>query len=578
MDCLRKIVIIAALILLDDCTADLHLMAAPFAPLSGGSILYNRYDFGSGQAIARLASIEQDGSRDRIVDLNLIDPTYPVWSKDGQILALTATDPQRPNKASPDIFLLSAETFEVSKITDFQVSAGGGGFAYVLALHKAFSPDKSQIAVSFYTIAGGSGENQVPSVTNIVNGVTNIVEGRTNNVSGISVVPSLQIFNVDKTPGIPLLMMFPNEGLYHGGDGVDWAPEQNRIVYPVKIDVPFENSPVNSYVTALFLLEPVFEPILNGRARQLTFPQGRLPRFSSVVIEWQDDFQPAVSPNRQEVAYIRSDSSISSFSQMASVPSLRIIKLDGSNDRQVVRFQSSDYVTHVNWSPDGNQLVFDFGKQAYSGLSPLQFVSSNTVQLFTVNVDGTGLKQLRAPAAGWPAWQPGGPVVLGPATITALNPTAAAVGGREFDLIVTGANFSPLSIVQWNGLGLQTTFISPTQLRAFVPASRIAAEGAVLITVAALGVEPSNLAIFDINSPTVAPPRLEINAVLAPNGREIIIQWPVSAANFVLETTRTLGAQAGWQEAGLPAVTDGSQRRIAVNPAEATKFYRLRRQ
>jgi hypothetical protein len=398
-------------------------------------------------------------------------------------------------------------------------------------------------------------------------------------VSGISIVPSLQVFNVDKTPGIPLLMMFPNEGLNHGGDGVDWAPEQNRIVYPVKIDVPFENSPINSYVTALFLLEPVFEPILSGRSRQLTFPQGRLPpAFSPVVIEWQDDFQPAVSPNRQEVAYIRSDSFISSpFAQMSSAPSLRIIKLDGSNDRQVVNFQIGDYVTHVNWSPDGNQLVFDFGKQAYSGLSPLQFVSSNTVQLFTVNVDGTGLKQLRAPAAGWPAWQPGGPVALGPATITALNPTAAAVGGREFDLIVTGANFSRVSIVQWNGLGLQTTFISPTQLRAFVPAGRIAAEGAVLITVAALGVEPSNLAIFDINAPAVAPPRLEINAVLAPNGREIVIQWSASAANFVLETTHTLAGQAGWQEVGIPAVAVGSQRRIAVNPFEAARFYRLRR-
>lgn len=131
---LRKIIAVVALILLKECTEDLRLMAASFAPFSGGSIIYNRYDFGTGQPIAQLASIEPDGSRDRIVDLNLIDPTYPVWSKDGQILALTATDPQRPNKASPDIFLLSADTFKVTKITDFQVTAGGGGFAYVLPL------------------------------------------------------------------------------------------------------------------------------------------------------------------------------------------------------------------------------------------------------------------------------------------------------------------------------------------------------------------------------------------------------------------------------------------------------------
>jgi hypothetical protein len=576
MEVLRRIVTIVTLILLQDCTAALSLMAAPLAPFSGRSIIYNSYDLGSGKGIARLASIESDGSNDRLVDLSLIDPTYPVWSKDGQILALTATDPQRPDKASPDIFLLSAETFEISKITDFQVTAGGGGFAYVLALHKAFSPDKTRIAVSFYTIAGGSGVNQVPSVTNIVNGVTNISAGHTNNVSGISVVPSLQVFNVDGTPGIPMLMMFPNEGLNHGGDGVDWAPGQNQIVYPVKIEVPFENSPLNSYVTALFLLDPVFEPILSGRSRQLTFPKGRLPPgiFSQVVIEWQDDFQPAVSPNGQEVAYIRADSHISSFAQMASVPSLRIIRLDGSNDREVVKFQQGDYVTHVNWSPEGNQLVFDFGKQVYSGGSPLQLVSSNTVELFTINVDGTGLRKLRAPAAGWPAWQPG-PAIL-PATITALNPTAASVGGRGFDLLVTGADFSRASVVQWNGAGLQTEFVSATQLRAFVPADSIAAEGVAFITVAAPGVETSNVWIFTINASVVGPPRLEISVAPAPSGREIVIQWPAAAADFVLETTRTPATQDGWQEVGMPVMADG-QRRVAVNPDEAARFYRLRR-
>jgi len=72
--------------------------------------------------------------------------------------------------------------------------------------------------------------------------------------------------------------------------------------------------------------------------------------------------------------------------------------------------------------------------------------------------------------------------------ITLLNPSSAIAGNPGFTLTVTGTNFDPAAVVQFNGAPLATTFNSGTQLQAAVPTGNIASSGTAIITV----VNPAN--------------------------------------------------------------------------------------
>ncbi len=67
--------------------------------------------------------------------------------------------------------------------------------------------------------------------------------------------------------------------------------------------------------------------------------------------------------------------------------------------------------------------------------------------------------------------------------LTAVSPTSVTRGGAAFTLTVTGAHFVPGSTVRWNGTARRTTFVSSTQLRAWIPATDIATAQSVTITV-----------------------------------------------------------------------------------------------
>jgi hypothetical protein len=88
-----------------------------------------------------------------------------------------------------------------------------------------------------------------------------------------------------------------------------------------------------------------------------------------------------------------------------------------------------------------------------------------------------------------------------------LVPAAAVPGGSSFTLTLNGTGFVPLSIVNWNGLPLSTTFVSKGQLRATVPASDLVSAGAAVLTVVspAPGGGTSNALAFEVGLPTTTP-------------------------------------------------------------------------
>ena len=57
--------------------------------------------------------------------------------------------------------------------------------------------------------------------------------------------------------------------------------------------------------------------------------------------------------------------------------------------------------------------------------------------------------------------------------INAISPAFVLAGGPGFPLIVSGTNFTPKSVVRWDGMDRKTTFISSTQLKAEITAADI---------------------------------------------------------------------------------------------------------
>ena len=64
-----------------------------------------------------------------------------------------------------------------------------------------------------------------------------------------------------------------------------------------------------------------------------------------------------------------------------------------------------------------------------------------------------------------------------PATVTAMTPAAAPVGGPDFTLTVSGSGFLPGAAILWNGTILPTTFLSATQLTAPIAGSFLTVAG-----------------------------------------------------------------------------------------------------
>jgi|ERR1043165_238968 len=76
---------------------------------------------------------------------------------------------------------------------------------------------------------------------------------------------------------------------------------------------------------------------------------------------------------------------------------------------------------------------------------------------------------------------------IGAPYITSISPASAPAGSSTFVMTINGSNFTQGSVVRWNGVDQQTTFISPRQLQITVSASYVANPATVTITVYTYG-------------------------------------------------------------------------------------------
>jgi len=95
-------------------------------------------------------------------------------------------------------------------------------------------------------------------------------------------------------------------------------------------------------------------------------------------------------------------------------------------------------------------------------------------------------------------------VQLPPTSLISLNPTSAYAGGPAFTLSLSGRSdsfgvpFPADSQVFWNGQPVPTTFVSPSSLRAAIPAQLLAMAGTAQITVGGPDRIPSEAVAFPV--------------------------------------------------------------------------------
>ena len=369
-------------------SAALLLALGAACPLRA-QILYVRFVGSGTQQVGQLRQVNADGTGDAALPVPFADVLGPVTSQDGTQFALSAVDPERPSQLSRNVFTVNRATLATQNATNFLdfVDPKTLMYTYVYAFYKAFSPDGTKVAVNSIYRSGGGGASETGT-------------------------PVLQIFPSDGSSGsLALVHADPFlDGTHHGGEGVDWSPvNEDLIVAPVKWDAPFISGGGVGEATALFTAEPITGA---GNSRQLTFPRAdQITTINEVALWGEHDYQPRFSPDGTKVAYVRSFQEISSLRIFPDpfIESLRIARVDGTSDVQILAFLAGYYVTSLDWSPDGTQIIFDIGPQVFSNGYPLASAVPDTDSVWIVDSDGTNLHQLLAAPAGQVAWQPAPP-------------------------------------------------------------------------------------------------------------------------------------------------------------------------
>ncbi len=343
----------------------------------------------------QLRQVNADGSGDAPVALPFANVGAPIWSRDGRVFAVNASDPNRPNDRSINAYVIDAPTGGIQQITGFTdvPNDGSGFFQWIFSQYAAFSPDRSAIAIESLIVSGGpSGSTRT--------------------------TPRLEVYST-AAPANPTLVHVYSErtGLtHHGGEGVDWHPSQNVLV------TPFETTNDQRQVTALFLLEPVAGAVNQGRFQQITFPAaGTAPDFSGVFGE--HDYQPRFSPNGVGLAYVRSFQNRSFQGNEPDIQSIRILNLNTGAETEVLRFNPGAYISRLEWSPDGSALAFDVGQQESGPNGLQQNAVPQSLEIYVVNVDGSGLRLVRSGGASTPAWSDTAPVSPSPSPSASPQPT-----------------------------------------------------------------------------------------------------------------------------------------------------------
>jgi len=149
------------------------------------------------------------------------------------------------------------------------------------------------------------------------------------------------------------------------------------------------------------------------------------------------------------------------------------LTLDAS--ASVVTLNGNSFVGNSSVSLDGAPLA-----DTYQSATQLQV----TIPAATLAVAGTHTLTVSNPIPGGGISAGASFTVVYPVpTVGSLSPSTTLMGGAAFTLTVSGSGFQPVSVVQWNGSALSTSYVSATTLTASVPATDLASGGNATVSV-----------------------------------------------------------------------------------------------
>jgi hypothetical protein len=126
----------------------------------------------------------------------------------------------------------------------------------------------------------------------------------------------------------------------------------------------------------------------------------------------------------------------------------------------------------VQWNGSPRMTTFVSGTELQAAIMPPDVATAGTESVTVVN---PGAKGGTSNSETFTVDNPG-PI------IGALNPSSILQGGSNFILTVSGGDFVPTSMVEWNGSSRPTTFISSGELQAQITSADIAVASSASIT------------------------------------------------------------------------------------------------
>jgi hypothetical protein len=162
----------------------------------------------------------------------------------------------------------------------------------------------------------------------------------------------------------------------------------------------------------------------------------------------------------------------------------------------------------VNWNGKSRTTMFVSANALQAQIASADVAKAGTASVTVTSSGGAGGTSSPVNFAISPSPPP-------TPTITSISPTTATAGGPAFVLTVTGTNFIPASVVDWNGGARTTTFKSATSLQAAIEATDIATAGTAAIAVVNFGANggvatsaPSNFTISPASAAATSFPQV----------------------------------------------------------------------
>lgn len=184
---------------------------------------------------------------------------------------------------------------------------------------------------------------------------------------------------------------------------------------------------------------------------------------------------------------------------------------------------------------------------------------------------GMTFNYLPLPPVAPPVIPPNAPPIL-----AALTPATVAAGGGDLRLTIQGADFAAgVSTAYWNGTPLATTYVSPTELTAVVPAALTGTPGTGSVTV--LNQPPgggtSTPVTFSITVPA-AQMRVTLSATVATSGQPVTltVQFATAGQNRSVTLQRMQANETLWSDIGTLVTDESGHASMPYTPLVNTRF------